>query len=126
MQKSGSVSVVAFSIDTSSSRLINACFISSQVLPLSSTTKYIHSTSSSHYCDSESLGSVGIPVKNKDSLLWLIASFPERLHFLRNIRMCGEAHKGTLLIIITVAQPLVVLGHVTEGLCDKWKITTLK
>ena len=65
-------------------------------------------------------------VKNKDSLLWLIASFPERLHFLRNIRMCGEAHKGTLLIIITVAQPLVVLGHVTEGLCDKWKITTLK
>ena len=32
--------------------------------------------------------------------------------------MCGEAHKGTLLIIRTVAQPLVVLGHVTEGPCD--------
>ena len=31
-------------------------------------TMYIHSTSSSHYCDSESPGSVGI-VKNKDSLL---------------------------------------------------------
>ena len=72
-----------------------------------------------HYCDSESPGSVGI-VKKK------CASLPERLHFLRSIRMCGEAHKGTLLIIITVSQPLVVLGHVTEGPCDKWKMTTLK
>ena len=74
------------------------------------------------------LGQLGyLPsVKKKRGLVWLIASLPERLHFLRSIRMCGEAHKGTLLIIITVAQPIVVLGHVTEGPCDKWKITTLK
>ena len=61
-----------------------------------------------------------------NSLLCLIASLPERLHFLRSICMCGEAHKGILLIIMSVAQPLVVLGHVTEGPCDKWKMTTFK
>ena len=27
---------------------------------------------------------------------------------------------------MSVAQPLVVLGHATEGPCDKWKMTTLK
>ena len=71
------------------------------------------------------LGQLGyLPPVN--SFLWLIASLPERLHFLRSICMCGEAHAGTLLIIRTVAQPLVVLGHVTEGPCDKWKMTTLK
>ena len=120
MQKCGSVSVFVFSIDTSSSRLINVCFISSHVLPLSSTTNYIHSTSSSHYCDSESPGSVGI-LNISGSLL----HFQKDCTF-KEVFVCGEAHKGTLLIIITVAQPIVVLGHVTEGPCDKWKMTTLK